>query len=278
MNTTFGGFDDTIKKQTIEAIEIAIQRVEETCSTITGVFREKLGGVEQRDAVTNVQLGVKQSTYITKQYYQVMDLLTREMLLDILNLTKVVFKNGFTGTLILGEKLNKIFTALPEHYTMTDHDIHIADSAEIIREQELIKQLVIEFIKAKEVDPTIIMEALTATGLTKMKADVNKALDKRRAEANEAGQLQQKVEELDGQLKQAVKEAEKLQKEVERLNQEKLNFEREKLQFQKEIEWYKARSNDAFNKDKVDLDKKRVQLEALQLFDNNPNNDEIRNG
>ena len=278
MNTTFGGFDDTIKKQTIEAIEIAIQRVEETCSTITGVFREKLGGVEQRDAVTNVQLGVKQSTYITKQYYQVMDLLTREMLLDILNLTKVVFKNGFTGTLILGEKLNKIFTALPEHYTMTDHDIHIADSAEIIREQELIKQLVIEFIKAKEVDPTIIMEALTATGLTKMKADVNKALDKRRAEANEAGQLQQKVEELDGQLKQAVKEAEKLQKEVERLNQEKLNFEREKLQFQKEIEWYKARSNDAFNKDKVDLDTKRVQLEALQLFDNNPNNDEIRNG
>ena len=49
------------------------------------MFREKLGGIEQRDAVTNVQVGVKQSSYITKQYYQIMDLITREILLDILD-------------------------------------------------------------------------------------------------------------------------------------------------------------------------------------------------
>ena len=110
-NTTFGGYDDTIKLQTIQAIDLAIQRNEETCSMITGVFREKLGGIEQRDAVTNVQVGVKQSSYITKQYYQIMDLITREILLDILDLSKIVYKNGVSGTLILGEKLNQIFTA-----------------------------------------------------------------------------------------------------------------------------------------------------------------------
>lgn len=85
MNTTFSGFDDTIQLATIQAIDLAIQRNEETCSMITGVFREKLGGIEQKDAVTNVQVGVRQSTYITKQYYQNMDLLTREMLLDLIN-------------------------------------------------------------------------------------------------------------------------------------------------------------------------------------------------
>jgi len=277
MNTTFGGYDDTIKLNTIQAIDLAIQRVEDTCSTITGVFREKLGGIEQKDAVTNVQLGVRQSAYITKQYYQIMDLLTREMLLDILNLTKIVFKNGFSGTIILGDRLNKIFTALPEHYTVTDYDIHIADSAEVIREQELIKQLVIEFIKAKEVDPTIIMEAMTATGLTKMKIAVNEALDKRKKEANEIGKLQQQVQELDQQLKQAGGEAQKLQKQVEGLNQEKVQLEKERLKFEKELEWYKARVQNEYNDKKIELDLKRVQLEALQLYDNNPNNDEIRN-
>ena len=89
MNTTFGGYDDTIPYQTMQALDVALESIENTCSTITGVFREKLGRIEQRDAVTNVQVGIRQSTYITKQYYYMMDLLTREMLIDILDVGKV---------------------------------------------------------------------------------------------------------------------------------------------------------------------------------------------
>lgn len=277
MNTTFGGFDDTIKLQTIQAIELAIQRVEETCSTITGVFREKLGGIEQRDAVTNVQVGVRQSSYITKQYYQCMDLMTREMLLDILNLTKIVFKNGFSGTLILGERLNKIFTSLPEHYTVTDYDIHVADSGDILKEQEIIKQITFEFIKGGNVDADVIMEAITASGLTKMKADVNNAIKKKRDENNQIGQLTQKVEELDQQLKQATSEAQKLQQQVQSLNAEKIALEKEKLQFTKELEWFKARTKSANDEAMLEFESKRVQLEGLQLLDNSKRNDEIKN-
>lgn len=235
MNTTFGGYDDTIKLNTIQAIDLAIQRVQEDCSTITGVFREKLGGIEQRDAVSNVQVGVRQSSYITKQFYQTLDLMTREMLLDILNLTKTVYKKGISGTLILGERLNKIFTALPEHYTATDYDIHITDSADILKEQETIKQITMEFIKGQNVDPEVIMEAITATGLTRMKADVNTALTKKRAENNQLGQLNQQVQELDKQLKQAQSEAQKLQQEVERLNSQKIQLESERLSFDREL-------------------------------------------
>jgi len=236
MNTTFGGFDDTLKYNTIQAIELAIQRVEETTSTITGVFREKLGGIEQKDAVTNVQVGVRQSSYITKQYFQVMDLMTREILSDLLNLSRVVFKEGLSGTLILGDRLSKIFTALPEHFAASDYDIHIGDSAEIIKEQEFIKQLVIEFIKAKEVDPTIILEALTSTSLTKMKVAINEALDKRKEENNQLGQLQQQAQQLDGQLKEATSEINKLNQKIQSLNEEKLALEKEKLRFQKELD------------------------------------------
>jgi hypothetical protein len=34
-----------------------------------------------------------------------MDLITREILLDSLNCAKIVYKEGLTGTLILGDKL-----------------------------------------------------------------------------------------------------------------------------------------------------------------------------
>lgn len=276
MNTTFGGFDDTIKLQAIQAIDLAIQRNEETCSMITGVFREKLGGVEQRDAVTNVQVGIRQSSYITKQYYQLMDLMTREILLDILNVGKIVYKKGVTGTLVLGDKLNKVFTALPEHFTVSDHDIHIVDTSEVKIEQETMKQLAMEFTKGGASDPELIINMITASGLTNMKAEIKKSLNKRKEENDQAGQLNQQVQQLDQQLKEVSTEAQKLQKEVQRLNSEKLELEKQRLAFEKELEWYKAKTENSYKQGMVEANKKRVELEALQLVDNNPNNDEIR--
>ena len=144
MNTTFSGYDDTVKLQAIQAVDLVIQDIENTATSITGVFRERLGGIQARDAVSNVEMGMQQSYIITKQYYQAMDLLVREMLLDCLNTAKIVFKNGLSGTLILGQNQKQIFTALPEYFTMSDQDIHIADSQEIIKERETIKQLAME--------------------------------------------------------------------------------------------------------------------------------------
>jgi len=65
-----------------------------------------------------------------------MSLVTREILLDALNCAKIVWKDGLTGTLVLGDKLQKIFTALPKYFTVTDFDIHIVTSTEIIKEME----------------------------------------------------------------------------------------------------------------------------------------------
>ena len=70
--------------------------------------------------VFSVKNGYKSVAIITKQYYQAMDLLVREMLLDCLNTAKIVFKNGLSGTLILGQNQKQIFTALPEYFTMSD--------------------------------------------------------------------------------------------------------------------------------------------------------------
>jgi len=45
MNTIYNGFDDTVKSQAIQAIQLAIDSVEQTASSITGVFRERLNGI-----------------------------------------------------------------------------------------------------------------------------------------------------------------------------------------------------------------------------------------
>lgn len=105
-----------------------------------------------------------------------MDLVTVEMLTDALNVAKRVYKNGLTGTLILGDKLQKTFTALPEYFTFSDFDIHITTSSNIVRDLEQIKQLVPELIRGGLVTPDIIMDIATARSLTEAKEKVKIAM------------------------------------------------------------------------------------------------------
>mgnify|MGYP003461267922 FL=1 len=57
-----------------------------------------------------------------------MDAVTCEIVSDCLNQAKRTWKKGITGTLILGDQQQKVFTALPEDYTHTDYDIHVISS------------------------------------------------------------------------------------------------------------------------------------------------------
>lgn len=275
-NTSFAGFDDTVRAQAIQAIELAIERIENTCSSITGVFRERLNGIQAYDAVSNVKVGIQNSFTVTKQYFQQMDILTNELLIDCLNIAKIVFKNGLTGSLILGDKGVKIFTALPEYFTVTDYDIHIASSTSVIEDMTLIKQLIPEFIKAGNVDPSIIIEALTSRSLTELKINVTEAMKNQKEENNTLGQLQTQAQQLEEQLKQARAQLQQAQSKIQSLNEAKIQLEREKNQMSNQVEFYKAKTDRRFKEGSIENDKKRVEIEVAQIYDGNPNNNEVK--
>ena len=276
LNTLVNGFDDTIKVQAVQAIQVVIDSIEATASSITGVFRERLNGIQQRDAVTNVQVGINNSFTVTKQWHFQMDLVTREILLDCLDCAKITYKDGLTGTLILG-KYQKIFTALPEHFTVTDYDIHLTTSSEIMKEMEQIKAVVPEFIKGGIVSADIIVDIMTAKSLTEMKMKVKQAIKKQKAENDKIQQLTQQVEELQNNLQQAQKQLQQAQSKIEQLNEAKLQIEQQKIQLQYQVDDYKAKTDRNFKETQAENDTKRTEIELMQLYDNNPYNDEVKN-
>ena len=276
MNTIFNGFDDTLKAQAVQAIEVAIQSVEQTTSSITGVFRERLNGIEQRDAVTNIKQGVQNSYIVTKHYFQQMDLIVCDMLLDALNQAKVAYKKGLTGTIILGDKYQRIFTALPEHFTLTDYDIHITASTEVIQELESLKAMIPELIKSQLLTPDIIFEAMTAKSLTDLKYKVQKAMKIQKEENNQLQQLAQQVEELQNQNQQLQQELQKAQTKVEQLNEKKLELEGTKIQLQYQVDWFKAQSDRTYKDREMDIEDRRTTIEEAQIKDGNPYNDKVR--
>lgn len=277
LNTIFNGFDDTLKAQAVQAIELAIQSVEETTSSITGVFRERLNGIEQRDAVTNIKQGVANSFIVTKHYFQQMDLITSELLLDSLNQAKIVYKNGLTGTLILGDKYQKVFTALPEHFTITDHDVHIVASTEIMQDLQLLKQMIPDFVKSQALAPDIIFEAMTSKSLSDLKLKVQKAMQIQKEENNQIQQLSQQLEQANQQLQQVQAELQKSQNKIQQMDEKRFQLEQEKMKLDYQVNLLKANTDKAYKEDQIRMDEKRIQMEVAQLYDGNPYNDAIKN-
>ena len=239
INTTFAGYDDTIKAQAIQAIQLAIDSIEQQASSISGVFAQKLGQIQEREAASNVKVGIHQSTLLTKQYFHAMDLMQRESCYDLLNLAKYVFKDGLTGTIVLGERLVKTFTALPEHFTMTDFDIHIADSSEAYAKLQMAQQMNFELIKGGQVDAEMAFDILDARSLTEMKRRLTAAIRDKKAENNMLQQLQQQVQQYESDLKQDQKTISDLQNEIQRLQsqvesaaQAKIQIEQRKVDIQ----------------------------------------------
>lgn len=276
LNTIFNGFDETLKAQAVQAIELAIQSVEQTTSSITGVFRERLNGIEQRDAVTNIKQGVTNSFIVTKHYFQQMDLITCEILLSSLNQAKITYKKGLTGTIILGDKYQQIFTALPEHFTITDFDIHVISSTEVMEDLQTIKSLVPELIKMQAITPDIIVEALTSKSLTDLKYKIQKAMKVQKEENNQLMQLSQQLEESQQQLQQLQSELQKSQQKVQQLDEQRLKLEQEKINLDYQVNWLKATSDKAYKERSVAVEEKRTEIEIMQLRDGNPYNNQIR--
>lgn len=276
LNTIFNGFDDSIPAAAVQAIEVTIQSVENTVSSITGVFRERLNGIQQRDAVSNIQQGVTNSFTITKPYYQQMDLVTCEILTDCLNLAKVVFRNGLEGTLILGEHQQQIFTALPEYFTFTDYDIHVTPSTEIMQDMQTIKSMLPDLIKSGLVSADIVFEAVTAKSLTQLKLAVKKALAKQKQENNQLQQLSQQLEQVQQQNQELQKQLQQAQQQIKSLNEQKMQLDQKKIQLEYQVDWFKVQADKAYRDRQLDIEEQRTKIELAQLRDGNPYNDKIK--
>ena len=276
LNTIFNGYDESLPAQVIQAIDLTIQSIENTVSSITGVFRERLNGIEQHDAVTNIKQGVTNSFTITKPIFQQMDLVVNQLLTDCLNEAKIVYKKRITGTLILGEKYQKIFTALPEHYTLTDYDIHIISSTDIMQDMQTIKSTLPDLIKSGLVSADIIFEALTSKSLTDLKYKVQKAIEKQKEENNQIQQLQSKLEETSQQLQQAQQELQKAQQKIQQLNEQKMQLDQSKIQLEYQVNWFKAQTDRTYRTRQLDIEDEKTKIELAQLHDGNPYNDKIR--
>ena len=277
LNTIYKGYDDTLDGNAIQAIQLAISQIEEVCSSITGVYRERLGDIEQRDAVSNVEVGIKQSAIITKQYHSLMDNITAALLKDALNAAKISYKHGMMGSIILGNKLQKIFTIDPKYFSFTDYDVHIADNDDIYKDMQKIENITYKFIEAGNVDPDIVLEGISSESISDFKHEVLKSINKKKEENNQLMQMNQQLQEYQSQIQQLQKELEKAQKSSMEAKDKELQLQNKKIENDYEIKNKEVMNQKSKIQNDYEIDKQRTDIEYGQMFDGNPHNDIIRN-
>ena len=90
-------------------------------------------------------------------------------------------------------------------------------------------------------------------------------------------QLQEQTIQLQEQLKQASAEINKLNAEVEANDKAQIELEKEKLKLENEVNWFKARTDRDYKQSTIEIEKKRTDVEVMQIYDNNPFNNKIKN-
>lgn len=276
VNTLVNGYDETVSAQAVQAIQLAINATEATCSNITGIFRERLGNIEQRDAVSNVEVGIKQSAVITKQYYSSMDKITNEILSDMLNASKISYKDGEVGNIILGDKMKEMFILNPEKFCHTDYDVYIDDTGEIAMDIENIKAVTTELIKAGAIDIDVLLEAMSSHSLTELKENVGRSYNKRKEENDQLQQASQQIDQLNKTMKDMQEQNNQLQRKNEELVNKNLEIKEKELELNYQLAKDKNRIAEQYNKGRLENEEDRTELEKLQMFDNNPYNNTVR--
>lgn len=271
----YGDYDNTVKGQTIDGIQKVLESIENQANTLTGVTKQMLSQIEEREAVSNVKTGISQGSLVTKDIMDLHKVTRVHMLSDLINWSKYSFVDGKKGSYIQGENI-VAFQAAPEHFRHSNFDIHIvADGQEAAKLQKL-EQLAVGL--AGKAPSEAIVNALLADSVAEAKAAMVAGVDK--AQGEEEGNMEEQLAQAQKQIQELTNELKQLQSMKEQQSQaaaEKLKADADKSKEAVEDMRERRKMDKDDSKAKRELDKGLYQLEREELYAGGDKNKEINN-
>lgn len=139
----------------------------------------------------------------------------------------------------------------------------------------MIKQLAQGYMQSNMMDPEILFIIYNSKSLTEMRELAMKSIREKKIENNQLQQLQQQLEQAQQQQKEMQKQLEESTRKIAMLNEKKLNIEQQNNQMDQELGYYKIEKDAELRSRELDIMEQKNKLEMAQLFDTNPNNDEV---
>jgi hypothetical protein len=263
--------------QLLSQINAAIQMADEEASRITGVTPQMMGLIEQRDAVSNVKVGINQASLVMKNIFDQHDAVVKHMLTDLLYTTQVSMEDeeDFTGT-FLAEKGYETFKIFPDTFSYTDYNIHIVSASNEFHKLNNMKEAVAALANTGAIDPAILLRVTGADSTQEIIRLVEQSADDESAITMQ--KLQQQVEELGKQNEQMQKKLEQNDTQKLAIEQQKMNADMEIKRDEQKRKWKETQDSSGFKAQELENEEEIIGLERDQLYLDAENNArEVRN-
>ena len=280
----YGDFNAAIRGDSITAINAILESLTVQADIVSGVPRQMLGVIEQRDAVENVKTGINQVSVLSLEMFRDIDRCLNRGMQETLDNYRWAYRNEEKSGVYKHGTAMVPFVVSPSKFSLTDFKVTVISSG--IENPKLLKiqQLAKELVTAGAADPDVIIKTINKRSVLEVENLLEIAVAKRKEENQNIQQLQQQVEETTKQLQQATAE-------IDRLNNNKAQLEKEKLQLEKgkasaeqalrdrelDIIEKKNKEDNKIAKKDIQLKAQTVELEKEQLLFDTGNAKEVNN-
>lgn len=278
-----GSFDNSVDGRSLDAINKILLQLEHQADVIAGTSPQMLGQIQEREAVSNVQTGLKQSMMINQPLFELFRGNQNRIIKNLVNISQLSYKNGKKISYIANGE-SYIFNIVPEKFTFSDYAISIQFASKDTVKVEQMKQLAKELISANLVDPDVMVKVLLSDSVTEISQMLTRNWAMKKAENNQVGQLSGQVEQYEIELKDLKSQLNNLTQQLEasKANNTEVKAKEVELKHQEankklEIEENKVLDQKDFNEATLRLKEETVQLEREQLYLGAGNAKEIKN-
>jgi len=280
----YGDFNAAIKGDSINAINAILESLTVQADIVSGVPRQMLGVIEQRDAVENVKVGINQVSVLSLELFRDIDRCLNRTVQESLDAFKFAYRNMEKRGIHRHGSMLIPFTVSPSHFAMSDHKVSVVSSG--IENPKLLKiiGLAKEFVAAGALPPEVMVKMLNKRSVPEVEIMLDEAIAKQKEEQMNIQKMQQALDESESTIKQLEAEIARLENNAQAANKERLELDKKVAGFQNE---QKTRELDIIeNKNKKDgevkdkevvLKAQTVELEKEQLLFGSGNAKEVNN-
>jgi hypothetical protein len=278
-NSVSSDFKGGVEGSLLSSITGIINQLDEEASKITGVTPQMMGLIEQRDAVNNVKTGISQASLVLKNMYDQHDIVTKNMLTDLLGVTQCSMEDedDFYGTYLTDTHFES-FRVIPKYFSFSDYNIHVVSSSNEFHKLNEAKHAAISLSNTGSIEIGLLMRIIKSDSLNEVIRIVDKMSSGDQESQSMIGNLQNQLEQLTNQNKD-------LQKKLEQVNKYEADLKKAKIDNDKELAIRKLDLTERsrldtreYNDDQLEIKKEALKLERDQLYmSTNKNAQEIKN-
>lgn len=280
----YGDFNASIEGNAILAVNAILEGIATQADIVSGVPRQVLGIIEQRDAVENVKVGINQVSVLSLEMFRDIDRCMNYGMQETLDNYKWAYRNKPKEGIYHNGFAMIAFVVSPTNFSLTDYLVSVVSAG--IENAKLIKiqALATELIKAGALDADVMVKVMNKKSVHEIENIIELALIRKKEEVASIQKMQQQMDQLQGELDKATAEIARLENNASQASKERLELDKAIAKSNEALKSRELTVQENKNKDDnkiqekiVELKADTVELEKEQLLFSTGSSQEIKN-